>query len=732
VSVQQLSMRRQQAMLDLDDGRYIDAERELTEVIDAVGGSTEPGARYELGRALIDRATARRFLNRWADALADLDACEDLLESLPRLAATSLRTNVDALRAQLLMSSGSTPDPAGARESVDALVASGSTAWWIRQAEADLAFREEDWERAADLYVDVAADVERAGWRRGVAACDLMAGAALLELGRDAEASPRLQRAAAFFGEFGPSERRADAERQLARLLTREGRPDDAWQHALTALDLVETSFRSFRSLLDQQRFLADKDAYYRHAFSVALASGGVEGTWRALAVAERSKSFYLCQLLANADVPLFDEVDPSEIERLRALEGKLDELQARASVPSGDDTTRVTLDAERADVAAERDELFARIMREHPRWASVQAPHPFEPVQDLDVLPPGWSVLSMFWLGAELHLFLTRPGEPPFHSSETWTDEDRTLLRESQARLRNATPTDLFLDPTVIPEELAARIVRPEIVARIRPGDRLLVSPHGDLKGVPLQGLPLRGRSVQYIPSLALLSLVRTGAGTDGVLLLGCEQDGFHNRSLSGVPRELEAVAEVWATPPPAPVERILLGADGRLGLDAPPIEEWSDYRVVHLACHGQLNPDRPLEGALLLGQSALRMSELFALRLEADLVCLSACDLGRIGEHLADVKQAGDEWLGFTMPLLYAGARSILVSLWQADDRTAAELMPALHRAIHEGREPADALQDAFGTLGEANETHWSNWYLVGFPAGLVPRNAERREES
>ena len=724
-------MRRQQAMLDLDDGRYIDAERELTEVIDALGASVDSGARAELGRALIDRASARRRLNRRADALADLDVCEALLETLPRFVGDSLRANVNSQRAQLLMSSGSPQDPAAAREALDALVATGVTAWWVRQAQADLAFREKDWERAAELYIDVAAEVERAGWKRGAAACDLLAGTALLELGRDAEAGPLVRRAVEFFGEFGPSDIRADAERQLARLLVREGRPDDAWQHALTALELVETSFRSFRSLLDQQRFLADKDAYYQHAFSVALACGGLEGTWRALAVAERAKSFYLCQLLANADVPLFDEVDPSEIERLRALEDRLDELQARASLPGGDETTRVGLDAERADVSAERDELFARIMREHPRWASVQAPRPFEPAKDLDVLPAGWSALSMFWLDSELHLFLTRPGEPPFQSSEAWTDEDRTLLRESQARLRSATPTDLFLDPCVIPEELAARIVRPEIAERIRPDDRLLVSPHGDLRGVPLQGLPLRGRSVQYIPSLALLSLVRPAAHSDGVLLLGCEQDGFHNRRLSGVPRELDAVAEVWAKQPPVPVERILLDADGRLGVDAPPIEEWSDYRVVHLACHGQLNPDRPLEGALLLGQSALRMSELFALRLQADLVCLSACDLGRIGEHLADVKQAGDEWLGFTMPLLYAGARSILVSLWQADDRTASELMPALHRAIHGGREPADALHEAFGTLGEANDTHWSNWYLVGFPAGLVPRNEERREK-
>jgi CHAT domain-containing protein len=92
--------------------------------------------------------------------------------------------------------------------------------------------------------------------------------------------------------------------------------------------------------------------------------------------------------------------------------------------------------------------------------------------------------------------------------------------------------------------------------------------------------------------------------------------------------------------------------------------------------------------------------------------------------------VRQAGDEWLGFTMPLLYAGARSIVVSLWKAEDTTAARVMPALHAAIHDGREPADALRDALATVADEPQGFWGNWYLVGFPAGL--RTRERRVDS
>src|SRR3954462_6172511 len=94
MSVQQLALQRKLAMLDFEDGHYLDAERDLTALVDALRGSADPGAGYELGRALLDRATARRFLNRWGDACADVDECERLASSLPRVASSSLLANV--------------------------------------------------------------------------------------------------------------------------------------------------------------------------------------------------------------------------------------------------------------------------------------------------------------------------------------------------------------------------------------------------------------------------------------------------------------------------------------------------------------------------------------------------------------------------------------------------------------------------------------------------------------
>jgi hypothetical protein len=713
MTVQRLALRRKRAMNDFESGRLLDAEEALTEVVDELRASDAPGTGYELGRALIDRATVRRFLNRWDDAIADLDACEELAETLPPTTRSAMLPNVHSIRAKLhLTAAWQGADADAAQAALDALDAEGFSDWFVREAQAELAYREHRWAEAAEGYREVGAELGEKGWPRAVAVSALRAGTSLLELGRVDEASPLVREAQAYFAERGAPDLRADAERQLMRLLAAEGRSEEAWEHALVALSLVEESFRLFRSLFDQQRYLADKSTYYAHAFAAALASDPT----RALTVAERAKSFYLTQLLASGGVSLFDGVDPVDVERLRALEEELDLLEER-SAHAGEGEA---LETRALGVAAERDELFAAIMRDHPRWASAHAPAPFDAAQDLAQLPEGWASISYFWLGGELHVFLARASGEVVHDVTRWTDDEIAALRASGAALRALTAQAMWLDPPVVfPDGAAARLVPAAIAERLRPDEQVLVSPHGCLRGVPLQAGPLQRRAVQYIPSLALLRSARGPSRADGVLLLGCEQDGFGSPRLDGVARELEAIAAEWAIAPDAHVQRILLGPDEGLGDAAPSQDAWDAYRYVQIACHGALDPRQPLDGRLRLGSSQLRMSEVFDARLDADLVCLSACDLGQLGEEVGGVAEAGDEWVGFTMPLLSAGARAILVSLWEADDATAARLMPALHASLRDGAEPATALRDALAGVDEQNETFWSNWYLVGFPA-------------
>jgi CHAT domain-containing protein len=105
----------------------------------------------------------------------------------------------------------------------------------------------------------------------------------------------------------------------------------------------------------------------------------------------------------------------------------------------------------------------------------------------------------------------------------------------------------------------------------------------------------------------------------------------------------------------------------------------------------------------------------EIFNLKLNADLVVLSACETG-LGKEVK-----GEGLIGLTRAFLYAGTPSVVVSLWQVQDRSTAELMVRFYRHLKNGQpSKAEALRQAqlelirHGTF--AHPYYWAPFVLVG----------------
>jgi CHAT domain-containing protein len=126
------------------------------------------------------------------------------------------------------------------------------------------------------------------------------------------------------------------------------------------------------------------------------------------------------------------------------------------------------------------------------------------------------------------------------------------------------------------------------------------------------------------------------------------------------------------------------------------------SRTRILHFACHGRADGRFPLNSALLLSigkadgpaeeDGVLQAWEVIeGMRLDADLVTLSACDTG-LG------KAAGGEgMIGLTRAFQYAGARTVVASLWEVSDDATVELMRGFYRQLRRGRPVDDALRAA-----------------------------------
>jgi len=143
-------------------------------------------------------------------------------------------------------------------------------------------------------------------------------------------------------------------------------------------------------------------------------------------------------------------------------------------------------------------------------------------------------------------------------------------------------------------------------------------------------------------------------------------------------------------------------------------------DYQIIHFACHGFLDEERPFRSALVLsldGDSQedgfLQVREIFNLRLNADLIVLSACQTGR------GKLENGEGILGLPRIFFYVGAKSVVLTLWKINDESTSELMSLFYHYLSCGNNKAKALRLAKLKMINSKFCHpfyWAPFVLSG----------------
>ena len=126
---------------------------------------------------------------------------------------------------------------------------------------------------------------------------------------------------------------------------------------------------------------------------------------------------------------------------------------------------------------------------------------------------------------------------------------------------------------------------------------------------------------------------------------------------------------------------------------------EALSRCRYVHLATHGYADGERPELSCLVLARAPrdeeydgrLDMREVFHLKLDADLVVLSACRSG-LGKHLG-----GEGMVGLSTAFFFAGTPAVVMSLWRVSDVSTALLMRRFYENLADDRSKSSALAEA-----------------------------------
>ncbi len=129
----------------------------------------------------------------------------------------------------------------------------------------------------------------------------------------------------------------------------------------------------------------------------------------------------------------------------------------------------------------------------------------------------------------------------------------------------------------------------------------------------------------------------------------------------------------------------------------------ELSRFNYIHFATHGLIDEYNPDLSSLILtsGKNSgedgfLQAAEIFNMKLNADLVVLSACQTG-LGKLVR-----GEGMVGLTRAFMYAGTPSVVVSLWSVSDMSTAALMGEFYRNLIKNKlSKADALRKAKLTI-------------------------------
>jgi len=150
------------------------------------------------------------------------------------------------------------------------------------------------------------------------------------------------------------------------------------------------------------------------------------------------------------------------------------------------------------------------------------------------------------------------------------------------------------------------------------------------------------------------------------------------------------------------------------------------SQYRIVHFATHSFVSNAHPeLSGIVLSlydekGKSQdgfLRTSDIYNLKLPADLIVLSGCKTG-LGKEIK-----GEGLVGLTRGFMYAGAARVAVSLWDVNDEATSELMTRFYRGmLKEKLSPSEALRQAQISMMQdkrwTSPYYWASFVLQGEP--------------
>jgi len=588
----------------------------------------------------------------------------------------------------------------------------------------------------------------------------------------------------------------AESYFSLAELDLRDGLFDRAMEDITKSIAVTESLYFQVRYSSLRSRYLSN--SFDRYDLLVGLLmrqhaeSPNGDFAFKALQAVERSRARSMFENILLSEADFTRDAAPEILSRekeirvlLNARADKLTDLLSQHA--SGTEIEEVS--AEIHTFEKDLEEIKSNLRESSPIYSAINDPPAFDvDAFRRDVMDEN-SVLLEYSLGREeSYLWLVDKGGvtsfvlPAGEEIEQRAENLRVNLKtrepqggESIADYR-ARVAKAEVEYWREAHQLSSVLLGP--VADRLQGKRLIVVPDGKLLYFPISALPFPGvdrdeplvlsNEVVYEPSaqtLALLARSRgadSGAGKDLLIFSdpvfslddprlvgreGAASKPVRDSDSADRFRFVESLKNLQRLPgsgtEASAVTNSLGGATDSFSGFAATRErlmstDLADYKIIHFATHALTDENRPELSGVVLSRydeggrpqnEFVRLNDIYGMNLKADLVVLSACETG------AGKEVKGEGLISLNNAFLQVGAKSVLATVWKAEDGASQTLMKEFYNGIVEGLAPSKALQQAQVKLWKMPQYKspffWAAFTLQGDPLARpqVSRAFDRR---
>jgi CHAT domain-containing protein/tetratricopeptide (TPR) repeat protein len=554
----------------------------------------------------------------------------------------------------------------------------------------------------------------------------------------------------------------ATALEGIARAEQKRGSLADARKYIEESLALRETVRARSGSLQLRASYRATVERAYEFYIDLLMqqhTKNPVAGlAAEALKVSERARARSLLEQLSEARADIRQGVDPALVQKegeiTRVLNAKAQrEMQLRAR--KGSNVETATLQREISALEDEYQQVQAAIRKSSPQYAALTQPQPLDLKGIQQQLDPNTMLLE-YSLGEERSYLWA----VTHNSLKTYELPKRAEVEKVAQRVYQSLVARTVVKSLETPAQRRTRIAQADAEFHQSAKDlsriilapaaaefgkaRLVVVADGSLQYVPFAALPVATATSYHplivdhelvsLPSASAFAVQRQNlehrAPAPNAVAVIADPVFSINDSRFKAGTTVKGASEPGST---RIIEHLPGSSNGQLSIPRLPFTRWeadqilavapsasslkaldftanrsiatggelSKYRYVHFATHGYLDTARSDLSAIVLSlydengkpqDGFLRTHEIYNLKLPAELVVLSACETG-LGKEVT-----GEGLEGLTRAFMYAGARRVVVSLWNVNDKATATLMQRLYVGmLRTNKTPAAALRAA-----------------------------------